>query len=528
MDRHFILSVIVSFLVCLDGPPMVFRRWSRTERSTRETLDLLKNRLDSATYEEDKLDALSELYDLSLSEPAEVGICCLTSLVKSMRDMDDISYQEKIIENVFRTPIKKDLVDKLCEGRENAEIFTRRSSTELSHLLDSIDSEQFYRFLVQDLEITSVIVSLLKNGCLQNVRRFLQSEEHLCGRVVFEGFLEAVLEQLALFKRNKAKVVELSEYYDLLLYLLSVSTGNQDYFIKAGLIQIMMSTGAITGKDIEVFSIVLNPLNRTYKNAQQILCVPDIIDIALSAKMYKFVHGLFDDNNEIFDLLLENHLNFAILLNDSEDNLEALEILENILRSSAEIPTAWCDRIMLCRSYRVNTLLHSLGFQHFDMNETLDQDLKLGKVTFDLIIFVILTRDTIEDVAQYVNFQLFEGSISDMCLLLYLLHNADLMVAPIEVRLRMARLRKLLCQEKVVIDSINEMLISTIGEVIKEHTCYFSQKTYSIKETNTSSHKPVDKKEESKNESFTDVNSKIKGLFSIFKQKDDGRRSFDL
>lgn len=454
----------------------MFGTWrDKSSESPTRNIVSLNNRLNTSTYEEDKLEALNELFLLSNDSPEDVYLESGLSLIKSLQHMQNISTHLKIFKNILKSGKRDDLIKLICSDIDNTSLFCARSTQDLRAILDVFDCKEFYIFICKEKSIFSIISSLLNDGCFDIVLNFLKYDKILNDRLVFEGFLEYAIEKL-----NSASLSGRLGIHYIFSHILSSSIGNQDYFLKNHLFKDFKN---IEKQEIELFNIVLNPYSRNYELAQASLYSPLFVKKAIFHKNYEFIFRIIVANNKNFDNFIENFFNFRKILDDAKLNFYAFQILEIILRSVANLPY---EELKSCRSYKICVLLHNLGIAYENLEEDLLCDLKNNKIDLDLILFVVFTRDSIADIEHYIPSDGFSDvAISDLSLFLRILHGIDVNLSFYHIKARMIRLRKYICcDETFTLDFIKDMLVTTINDIIKKYDVSPSKKQYVYREFN--------------------------------------------
>lgn len=422
-----------------------FRRGS----SIDEKLIKMKNTLDTATYEDDKIETLTKINDIIHLNHSRVFGICIESILQSMQTMETIAIHFKIIETFVELGYKDKIVQ-LFINQNNLEILKSRPPSDISKILNILDSEKIYLSLANDQNIYSIFVNLFHEGYLRHVKKFLLLDNNLRTIVIFEGFMELVISNL--YKSD--------DYYKILYLIVNNSIKAQTYFMSSDL---FLNFSKLTHNDFDIFCSILNPLNEKFHSYQSYFFTINFISKALEYKRYDFLLKLIIFNDKNLQNFVSKYLILDDLIVDSQNCISALSIIEIILTSSN---SEFLERFKYTQSYRIGIILHQMGFKEFDFEVKLQDDLNKNKITIDLLLFIIFTRENCTDVV-IENFE--DDFLADLYFLMKLLNSKSMEPSLYTLHV-LYRLRSYLLNNNICLESQREILLDTISNLIKTNT----------------------------------------------------------
>lgn len=478
----------------------------KKEKTTEEKITTLKNRLNSSSYEDDKIEALQNIMSFLLTDLDLVYNICFTDIFNSIQSMDDLSVHYKIFSEILKNKNKNEVVEIICIDKNNALIISNINPDEMEKLINLFDSEEFRNFLIENSNISEIILKLFKNSKYLTVKKFIKNE-NVVNMLIFEGFIEILLENLY---KNK-------EIYNILIIILKFHK-SQDYFMNTENINIFINNCKLKNRkleflDFEVLKNILDPLNINFHKYQNHIENLNVVNLAFELKNYDFILKIIFENQNIFQKIVENFLDIKTLIKDSENSLDALSLLEIILK--------YCENINIseffkdCKGYRILSLLLCLGYDYPDIKDFLLKDIEMDNISFDMIIFLLLS-----------NYNIFELKIESsseyygIFYLLKILKDPEFKYTKFELNMRLTNLRKYLILNKITLSSINEILIETISGLLKDNVVKYEKVKYIC---NNFDDKEVVQNAEKKNE-----NIKLQDVVYYFKQTFSDKQSFEL
>ncbi|ELA41693.1 uncharacterized protein VICG_01326 [Vittaforma corneae ATCC 50505] len=502
---------------------MVFERWRMQSKNTQDVLEVLKNRLESASYEEDRIETLQKLYSYSISNPNDVLDLCFDAIVKSIEMTDIKSQQAMILHALYTSSYSELMLEKFVSKNEYSQVVLRCDVHFISRIIRTINSNTLYSFLSEENSITTVLMSFIKNGYFKEFCSFVGKNTTLKETLVFEGAFEELMKIYTFEKRIMAREERIHSSRMCLVSLLDGSAKNQQYFFDSDLVQSI--TKEPIADDIEMLQMLLNPELKNYAICQKGLMQCGVLETAMQLKAYGIIYSLIDSNEENFKTFIENHLCLESLIEECDNSVEAFKIVELLARYTY-FPIAHDH------SFRINTLLCILGCSFADLNYLIVDAVQKDKLNMDHLIYLLFTQSTISSIRQYLNYAEYEEPLGSMCILIYLSFSIQLDLSPHQLIAKLKYLRLYFLNNKVTLDSINESVTSTIDQYIQQFGCTFERKEYSLPskkdaEQNTSA-PTINSVTESKSVIVEGVNNRIKSLFSKFTKKDQEKQNYDL
>lgn len=538
----------------LVGLQMRSGRWKI--QSTRSTLEVLKNRLEEACYDEDRTETLQKISTYALSHPAEVLEICLDAIVKSIEVTEDKALQSIILHSLFTSSYGEDMISRIIgnspasatynnegvtdnknyspasatDNKNYSKIFLENTVDFLATSIRTISSVKFYRFLAKNDEITKMSIKLLGDGYFREFCLLVRCNSSLKEILAFEGVFEELSKAYAAEKRkvaahptenatgHPAENVHFSEPKSAILALLTESPKNQQYFIESDLF-----TNFIVD-DLEIAQLLLNPEAKFYHSHQEKLLKPLLMTRALENKAYGLIHSLIASNEKNFEIFIEKYLKLETLIDDCLMDIEALEIIELVMKFTylpVQHPSSFRINILLC--------IHSMSFS--DLDYLLVEDIKEKRAGIDALIYLVFTRNSIDDLLPYLShLSYFESPLlNSMCLLIHLLFNIPVDLDPFQISIKLKYLRRYLLEKKVATDTVNESIISTIDQYIPQFTSTFEKKEYvNYNRPDEPSSPSKDMSPERSSAIIEGVNSKVRDFFSKFTRREPEKKKYDL
>ncbi|KAK1351024.1 hypothetical protein LUQ84_000297 [Hamiltosporidium tvaerminnensis] len=287
-----------------------FRKQIKKETFDLELqLEIISNRLETSQYIEDKLDALKQIYEISLVDPFKVGITCMQKLVSSIPILTSTNLQGDILLKIFKSSNGKEFLDMFMHKEENIKIignaFTERKGIflEILEILIHSDNIKVASIIYKMPDLVFSIVKSLKHSNISFLVPLLKGNEHLRRSIVFEGIFEELIE-----------ISETSDDYLLinifnsLICLLTECHSNQNYFIELKInriLEIWMKRNAMA---FDVYMALLDISNSNFKKIQSNFENDYFINLAFIKHRYDFIYRIFYKNISIIKYYLEEKI----------------------------------------------------------------------------------------------------------------------------------------------------------------------------------------------------------------------------
>lgn len=489
----------------------------RQNKDIRNILNTLKNRLNTATYEEDLIETLQSIYKISLSDPLDVIETCFDSVIKSFEKTDEKSYQIFILHSLFTSFYSEISIKMLISNNEYSSILLNCEIYYFAKLIRTINSENFYLFLSNNDLIVPILIDLIKNEYFDEFCLFLENNLILKENIVFEGGFEEILKIYTLEKRKSIKDQTIPHSRKCLISLLKGSIKNQQYFFDSEVyLQII---NELVFYDLAILEESINKESKNYQNNQKLLFKYNVATLALKNKSYSTIFKLIESNEDNFKKFVENYLELKTLIFDldNSNDLFIFKIVELVARFTY-------FKIESASSFKINLLLSILDQSFTDLSNLILENIK--NLNMDHLIYILITKNTIDDIKDSLYYLNYDEPLSLMCILIYLSFNIPTNLTISQINSKLKRLRVFLIQNEVTLDSINESIISTIDQYLQQYKIDFEKREYVLNEVKKTE---VEKTpiQETKNV-IEDVNSRIKGLFSKFTKSYDEKQTYDL
>jgi len=496
--------------------------WRRQAASVSDTLELLKNRLQGATYEEDRIETLHKLYAYAITHPADVTEVCLDSVVRSLPKTEERMHQGMILHALYTSASSSAMIQTLTSKGEYADIIFGCNAGFVAYVIRSLGSPVLLAFLSRTEHAGTTLRALLAEQYYMEFSLLAGSSIQLKETLVFEGALETLMKTYVLEKRRMPRDVDVAESAQCLISLLTGSAKNRQYFLDTDLFQ-QIITDFIPG-DLEIIHLLLDPNSPKYPVYQKKLMQPRILTMAVERKAYDVIHSLINFNEANFKIFVERYLDIGTLVADCDAFVDAFRIVELLARYTH-------FTVASEQSLRVNTLLCILGRPFVNLSGIAINDFKNKKASMDHLIYLIFTKSTIEDILPHMNPLEYEEPLSSMWMLISLSFGTNHDYLPCQVLEKLRYLRLYLLSNEITLEAIRESLVSTIDQYLQQFNCGFEVRDYTQKKDEDIP--PVKAPPEPKSAILEGVNSRIRGLFSRFTKEDDSgghseNKSYDL
>lgn len=484
---------------------MAFQLWKKPSQGKRELLLSLKNRLETSTYEEDIIEALESIYEMSLDIPDLVVEICFISIIKSLKFTEECIPQIKVLQILSFTNKQGQI--HILKNEELRSIILSKSAFFISVFIKIFNSQDLISFLALDFGINEIIKKLVASEYYKEAELVIKDNQILKEALVFEGIFESILAIKDSHIKNREEAKS-----SLIREILSNSTKNQYYFAFS-----CLDLVSISKIHTDVLICILDPISKHFNEIQMKLWSNELILESLKTKNYKLLYLLILKNSNTFDEFVSKYLALDQLLIDTDNDVWAFKILEYLIRSTTlEIKSS--------QSFRINTLLFNLG---------MDFELPMlsREITIDQAIYMIFTLDGVNDLGFSIDPNIFNEPVNMFVVLLNLIHENPIKMSDSQIVSSLSSLRKFLINNEITVDSLKDQLIGTINQFLIEKTSFPERKIYQVSES-----KPKIVKEAEVVESQTpdkkileEVKNNIFGIFDKFKSKSDNdKKSFDL
>lgn len=439
---------------------MPVTKQSGSRCTPEEEIEILNNRLLTSTYMEDKMAALGSLYRLSLQAPVSVGTIALHSIFQSIETIGSSSSQLKILRNVVSGSLREEFTELLFSRTENTQLLLQMEPQLINELFRIFDTEFFFRQLSKEPSCAQLIVSLCEADSPEFIPRLLSCNPELSAQLVFNSVLETTLNKLS---QKKTTSQTTKAHKELILSILHDSIVAQDYFIESALYNSPVFYDK-SSADVccDIFSELLDPENPQFHKMQQFFLIPRFVHWAVLNKHYKYISLLLKDNLRNTEEITQKYLNRELLIEDAETLQCAFHILEDA--------TQLLHGPVSTHSYRILLLLSTLGLglSAADIRQQVIEDIKAGKVTEDLMGYILFTYDSIDDIRDILPHETYPGRIKQLCTLLFTIHGVPIKDNAYAIINQLRLLRASLCDQPLISIRFSDSLIADICEVIKD------------------------------------------------------------
>ncbi|ORD94500.1 hypothetical protein ECANGB1_644 [Enterospora canceri] len=412
-----------------------------------EQIRRLIAQFESVSYDEDRLEILSEIHTFSQIDPVAVGTLCLTSIFKSVFEMDETEIHYKILERIFSSSKKDEFVDDLFCDQMNLNMLLDLSVIEVVYFLDTVNSSLFLRRLANQTKIEAVLIRAVEIGELEKNNRWLDELFATKKNEIFDRLLDSNKAVSRLFKSG------------LLEKLLNDSLINQTKFMETEVFR--NNTGKIS---INGIRILLNKENSRYSEVQQIFMKRSVIENGLINKDYELIYNLIygsDRNTAILVEYCKNNKVTEVVERDSADFYYAANILDIFLGIDQNIP---------CHNW-ISVTLANIS----NINTELDCDYSITDQKYLIYEIFVHSRISENDILKLI----YEchGVIRELALFIGLMCGYSTTLSPHEILITLIQFRMHLINNKMYSTKIDEMLLGSVSDFIKLYNEYLYEES---------------------------------------------------
>ncbi|WUR02485.1 putative vesicular transport factor (P115) [Vairimorpha necatrix] len=396
---------------------MFFFRSDSVNNSEDLNIDLLISRLEHSEYLDDKYDALKDLEDYSHRNILETGTHALYPIIYSMEDLEDISYNFRILYSIFTSKYKDEFVDLLLKTNKLVLILMNNQYKDESGfrrlIIELTNNKEFCKVFVEINGASGYSVNLMDMGNTEVIRRLLNLNNNFDKEIVFEGIFEKLLENYK----------TLPESREILEILLRRNHFNQNYFVETDWTRTRLHS--------KIINALIDNTNNNINYIKDTVYKTVSFDRALVDKNYEYIYKMIDWSTKyrkIFSSIFfkESLQETLDLENEDLGNLEGKVLGDT-------------DLIIILYYFMHKNILkfESSGFVLLIYSEILRDDLSIPKINLSESKYEIIYKSVLSDPCSVANILLllslrnyeytFDHSILDINLgtILYFLILAD-------------------------------------------------------------------------------------------------------
>ncbi len=495
-------------------------------RRQEEDLEILNNRLRSATYFEDKMEALEEMYLYSQINPVMVGIICFESIYESLYVMDGYEAQCRLMESVLRSSYKKEFIEMVFKHDKNVEMFFSLPGAEANALCSVFASEYFFQRLTNYPGCGKLVLELVKSGYMSYVEHILRGNETVQMEFLFGGGLEMLMANIynnigkikgntsnkiisnqndKVFNShyNKISINNRENNVEVLVYLLVESRIAHDYFLGNELYNFWIDAKKVNDADFQIMSALLTKDYDSLERKQSLFFVPRFILSAVNRKIYTYLNCVVRDNWVLIEELCKVYLNHNALIEAASRDMDALDLLwkcryhirwsnmsKSIMNNS---PGDYIVGLIYQIVRKDKTGINKESDEYNNINtfiketdtsfsniEEIDNyythravdDILKGNMSKEVLLYIIFTFKKIDiiksEITRGVQRNKYNYFIYNLSVILLLQHGEMLELNKYEILDILKTTRKMFCSESVINDYFTEMLIILISDLIHQ------------------------------------------------------------
>ncbi|KAK6089723.1 hypothetical protein P3W45_001225 [Vairimorpha bombi] len=200
-----------------------------------DNIEILISRLEHSEYVEDKMDALYELEKYADKNILETGTYGLLPLIESIPDLQDISYNLKILHKVFTSVYSDEFVDLLIKNHESLDILISNRKKDYEGLYNLMKvlvlNKEFCKRLVLVKNVAHYCVKQIEFGRLEMIQNMINLSHNFDKEIVFEGVFEKLINLFTDSVENHQNNLS-EDIINLISKLIENNHFNQNYFIE--------------------------------------------------------------------------------------------------------------------------------------------------------------------------------------------------------------------------------------------------------------------------------------------------------
>lgn len=403
-----------------------------------------------AVYDEDKMEILNELNNISLHNPVIVGTFCLSEIIKSLFEMDETEIHYQIIENIFRCNKKSELVEMLFQNQETIDLILEMSISEILWFINVFDTKVTIEILLKKgkSKLITIGIKLFESNKLELHNEYIN--QLINGIREEDEFLNHIM-----CSNNYKNAI------CLMGTLLKNTLSTQIKFINSNLFK-----EHVEKLPLEVYKIILNPQNTLYSDIQSKLLRTSIVKRLENE--YEILHKLVYGNAHNLKTILGT-IDINQLIFDADTNYYAAELLDLYIAVS--------PKLIITPHQVYNTLL---WLQNKDIDLTIMND------DPHVLILIFIKTNLNEKEVNWVINQLEKPNTvhnHSFMILISIIHNISLDLTNFEILNSLLCLRKHLISNPTFSSRIDNILIESLSELIKTYNEYiFALNIYNFNE----------------------------------------------
>ncbi|ORD97497.1 hypothetical protein HERIO_625 [Hepatospora eriocheir] len=464
-----------------------------------EVITKLINQLNDSTYEDDKIDALTNIYVMALEFPTLI-LNHFNDILANTFSLEHREFQYKILRIISA------FSDELVIDKETTVILFTANAYEVGSVLNLFYSEKIFRELIKFEGVIPFVLNLARIGPFKIFKRFLILDAKFNEKLCITGLFEVLVckpikyEKLTLIKK-----------------LMNESLVNSEYFVMK-----QYHKELIELFDFQLFCLCLDTMIPGVKTDFEI---QKLLYKAITDQEYEFLYKMSDNNTKILNFLIKS-LNYDELVDSVDSSYFGASLLELIILKDP-------SKINPNQSILTNLLLNLNGIDCEQLN-VFRNNLELNEVKLCYLIFFVADITQyydllLEKLLQYNFFKDTDNITFQLLVLLLNLHNKRQNLTNEQIIYLLRKLR-IKCEHCVFSRQIDGILSTTISEVINEMEKLIRDELLStnnsdeiIDKTYSKSVKPEEKQIEPDNSMFDindyeKINNGLQYLFKFFKR----------
>jgi hypothetical protein len=268
-----------------------------------DNIEILISRLEHSEYVEDKMDALYELEKYADKNILETGTYGLLPLIESIPDLQDISYNLKILHKVFTSVYSDEFVDLLIKNHESLDILISNRKKDYEGLYNLMKvlvlNKEFCKRLVLVKNVAHYCVKQIEFGRLEMIQNMINLSHNFDKEIVFEGVFEKLINLFTDSVENHQNNLS-EDIINLISKLIENNHFNQNYFIETDWNKLPVNNDTMM-----IFCGLVDNTNNNVNYIKDSLYRYIKFSKALEIKEYEYIYNMILESTKYLNLFFE-------------------------------------------------------------------------------------------------------------------------------------------------------------------------------------------------------------------------------
>lgn len=436
---------------------MSLQQYHKMLSERENSLSVLANRLRTATYEDDKMDALSEIAGFSACAAVAVGAICLKDIFCSIPHMDASSLHFIILQNVTECRCRNEFIDMVANDPECMDAFFNMSIHECAKSIDILGFSSFYKSIGTDPRGANVILELVKKGYHSQAIPIINSVPILKETLVKLGIFNGAFTLLSNYRKESQNHPLIEPMLGLICAVLYCSHLASTSFMNSRFHEHeLIVTDPSAKLASKIFPLLLE--QHPHTETQRELFIPSIVGSLVAVKNYTLLYKMVSGKLDLVQRLFNSYIDPLVLSKDTEQLHCAIPLfsLWIKLKGPGGIAVSGYNSALILLEYGLETTV-----------DTLLSDIQKKELSRSMLLYMAASCNQMDETLDLIRSKDLRNCSEDilaMVILLFKIHGAHGGVDEMSI---LKKFREKLCREPIIDAYYTEMLISLITDTIK-------------------------------------------------------------